>query len=60
MSQVVQAPAAAAGTNDYYVLVVAVGAVAGVVLASTISGGIVVPVIGGVVGGYVGDWFYRR
>jgi hypothetical protein len=60
VSQIVQAPADAAGTNNNYVFVVAAGAVLGVVVASTLSGGIVVPVIGGLVGGYVGDWVYRR
>ena len=60
LSQIVQVPADAAATGDYYVLAIAAGAVLGVVVASTFSGGIVVPVIGGLVGGYVGDWAYRQ
>jgi hypothetical protein len=60
LSQVVQAPADAVGTSDYYVLAIAAGAVVGVVVASSLSGGIVAPIAGGLVGGYVGDWLYRR
>jgi hypothetical protein len=60
ISQVVEAPAAAVSTGDYYVLVVSAGAVLGLLVASSITGGIVVPVIGGVVGGYLGDWAYRN
>ncbi len=60
LTEVIQAPVDALAQGDYYVLAVAVGAVAGVAVASSLTGGVVMPIVGGVVGGYVGDWLYRQ
>jgi hypothetical protein len=60
LSEAIQAPGDALARGDYYVLAIAAGAVVGVAVASSLSGGIVMPIVGGVVGGYVGDWVYRQ